>query len=148
MEFTINGVEYRAAKLTVFDQLKVSRKVLPLIAKIVSDVALLKNALKDKQPDSEAIFKTIETVLPKIADVLAEMPDESVDAILHPCLKVVSRKAPVGNAWVPVFSDGQLMFDDIDLFTMLGIAARVIGDNLGNFLHALPTKETATPPAE
>lgn len=147
MEFTINGVEYRAAKLTVFDQLKVSRKVLPLIAKIVSDVALLKNTLKDKQPDSEAIFKTIETVLPKIADVLAEMPDESVDAILHPCLKVVSRKAPVGNAWVPVFSDGQLMFDDIDLFTMLGIAARVIGDNLGNFLHALPTKETATQPA-
>lgn len=147
MEFTINGVEYRAAKLTVFDQLKVSRKVLPLIAKIVSDVALLKNALKDKQPDSEAIFKTIETVLPKIADVLAEMPDESVDAILHPCLKVVSRKAPVGNAWVPIFSDGQLMFDEIDLFTMLGIAARVVGDNLGNFLNALPTTETATPPA-
>lgn len=148
MEFTINGVEYRAAKLTVFDQLKVSRKVLPLIVKIVSDVALLKNALKDKQPESEAIFKTIETVLPKIADVLAEMSDENVDAILHPCLKVVSRKAPVGNAWVPVFSDGLLMFDDIDLFTMLGIAARVIGDNLGNFLHALPTTETTTPPAE
>lgn len=147
MEFTINGVEYRATKLSVFDQLKVSRKVLPLIAKIVSDVSLLKNALKDKQPDSEAIFKTIETVLPKIADVLAEMPDESVDAILHPCLKVVSRKSTQGN-WTPIFGDGVLMFDEIDLFTMLGITARVIGDNLGNFLRALPTKETVTPPAE
>lgn len=146
MEFTINGVEYRAAKLSVFDQLKVSRKVLPLITKIVSDVDLLKNTLKEKKPDSDAIFKTIETVLPKIADVLAEMSDESVNAILHPCLAVVSRKSSVGN-WTPVFSGGELMFDDIDLFTMLGITARVIGDNLGNFFHALPTTETATPPA-
>ncbi|WJV61057.1 hypothetical protein PCO87_14120 [Pectobacteriaceae bacterium C52] len=143
MEFTINGVEYRAAKLSVFDQLKVSRKVLPLIAKLVSDVALLKNALKDKRPSSEDIFKTLETVLPKIADAVAEMPDESVDAILHPCLKVVSRKSVMGN-WTPIFSEGDLMFEDIDLFTMLGIAARVVGDNLGNFLHALPTKETDT----
>ncbi|AUG99750.1 hypothetical protein CWC46_07895 [Prodigiosinella confusarubida] len=143
MEFTINSVEYRAAKLSVFEQLKVSRKVLPLIAKIVSDVALLKNTLKDKKPGQEEIFKTLETVLPKIADALAEMPDESVDAILHPCLKVVSRKSAMGN-WTPIFSDGVLMFDDIDLFAMLGIAARVVGDNLGNFLRALPTSETVT----
>lgn len=145
MEFTINGVGYRAAKLSVFDQLKVSRKVLPLLAKVVSDVSLLKNALQEKRADNDAIFKTVETVLPKIADVLAEMPDESVNAILHPCLKVVSRQAPVGNSWVPIFSDGELMFDDIDLFTMLGIAARVIGDNLGNFFNALPTSATGTP---
>lgn len=143
MEFTINGVEYRAAKLSVFDQLKVSRKVLPLIAKVIADVSLLKNALKDKEPSSDQIFTTLETVLPKIADVLADMPDESVNAILHPCLKVVSRKSVMGN-WTTIFSEGDLMFDDIDLFTMLGIAARVVGNNLGNFLHALPTKETET----
>lgn len=143
MKFTLNGVEYHADKLSVFDQLKVSRKVLPLIAKVIADVSLLKNALKDKEPGRDQIFKTLETVLPKIADVLAEMPDESVDAILHPCLRVVSRKSAMGN-WTPIFSEGDLMFEDIDLFTMLGIAARVVGDNLGNFLHALPTKEMDT----
>ncbi|WP_054177766.1 phage tail assembly chaperone [Trabulsiella odontotermitis] len=143
MKFTLNGVEYHADKLSVFDQLKVSRKVLPLIAKVIADVSLLKNALKDKEPGRDQIFKTLETVLPKIADVLAEMPDESVDAILHPCLRVVSRKSAMGN-WTPIFSEGDLMFEDIDLFTMLGIAARVVGDNLGNFLHALHTKETDT----
>ncbi|SCC65850.1 phage tail assembly chaperone [Kosakonia oryziphila] len=146
MEFTTNGVEYRAAKLTVFDQLKVSRKLLPLIAKLVSDAAILKNAVKDKKADKEHIFKTLETVLPKIADALADMPDESVNAILHPCLKVVMRKSTAGN-WTAIFVEDQLMFDDIDLFAMLGIVGRVVVDNMGNFLHALPTKETDTPPA-
>jgi hypothetical protein len=73
------------------------------------------------------------TILPKIADVVAGMPEEDVNAILFPCLSVVTRKAITGN-WTPVFSNGSLMFDDIDLFTMLNIAGRVAADNLGNFL--------------
>jgi hypothetical protein len=31
MEFDINGVDYRATKLSVFDQLKVCRKLLPAV---------------------------------------------------------------------------------------------------------------------
>ena len=34
MEFEIKGVKYRAAKLSVFDQLKVTRKLLPVLAGI------------------------------------------------------------------------------------------------------------------
>lgn len=37
MECNINGVEYRAAKLNVFDQLKVTRKLLPLLAGMMTD---------------------------------------------------------------------------------------------------------------
>ena len=84
----------------------------------------------------------IGTILPKIADVVAGMPDEDVNAILHPCLSVVSRQSIAKN-WTPVFSNGELMFDDIDLFTMLNIAGRVAADNLGNFLPAPPTSGTA-----
>ncbi|CCS30255.1 phage tail assembly chaperone [Salmonella enterica] len=148
MEFTINGVEYRAAKLTVFDQLKVCRKLLPVLSSVVPDLSSLRAAAGKTTGDSAAVDSAINTILPKIADVVAGMPDESVDAILHPCLKVVSRKAPVGNGWTPIFDGGVLMFDDIDLFTMLGIAGRVVADNLGNFLPALPMKGTDTPPAE
>ena len=135
MDFEIKGKQYRAAKLSVFDQLKVSRKLLPLIAKLVSDASQNKDASK------EQLFSVLETILPKIADVLADMPDETVDSILHPCLSVVARKSDMGN-WTPVFSDGSLMFGDIDLFSMLNIAGRVVADNLGNFLPAPPTSET------
>lgn len=43
--------------------------------------------------------------------------------------------------WTPVFNSGQLMFDDIDLLTMLQLVARVVADSLGNFL---PTPLTST----
>jgi hypothetical protein len=140
MDFEIKGKQYRAAKLSVFDQLKVSRKLLPLIAKLVSDASMLRAAAQNKTASKEQLFSVLETILPKIADVLADMPDETVNSILHPCLSVVARKSDMGN-WTPVFSDGSLMFDDIDLFSMLNIAGRVVADNLGNFLPApLPAR--------
>lgn len=141
MEFSLNGAQYSASKLSVFDQLKVSRKLLPLIANVVSDVSMLKAAAQNRAATGEQTFEAIQTVLPKIADALADMPDESVNAILHPCLKVVRRKSTAGN-WTDIFIEDQLMFDDIDLFAMLGIVGRVVVDNLGNFLNALPTSET------
>ncbi|MFJ5317208.1 phage tail assembly chaperone [Pectobacterium versatile] len=147
MEFTLNGVEYRAAKLSVFDQLKVCRKLLPVLSSVVSDLSTLRGAAEKTANDSREVDRIINVILPKIADVVADMPDESVDAILHPCLKVVSRKSAVGN-WTSIFSDGQLMFEDIDLFTMLSIAGRVVADNLGNFLHELPASATPTPSAD
>lgn len=97
MDFKINGAEYRATKLDVFSQLKVSRKLLPLIATIVSDIQMLKEA----GGEGGDKFKALETILPKIAGSLADMPDESVNAILFPCLSVVTRKTAAGN-WAPV----------------------------------------------
>ena len=52
------------------------------------------------------------------------------------------------SAWVPVCQQGTMAFDDIDLFVMLQLVARVVADSLGNFLQGLPTSETNTPPAE
>ncbi|HKS34808.1 MAG TPA: hypothetical protein VJS14_13875 [Enterobacteriaceae bacterium] len=144
MDFQINGAEYRAVKLSVFDQLKVCRKLLPVLSSVVSDLSELRGAAGKMSSDSGAVDSAINTVLPKIADVVADMPDESVNAILFPCLSVVTRKSAVGN-WTPVFTEDSLMFDDIDLFTMLNIAGRVVADNLGNFLPVPPTSETADP---
>ncbi|WP_410293302.1 phage tail assembly chaperone, partial [Klebsiella pneumoniae] len=42
MEFEIKGVNYRTAKLDVFQQLKVSRKLLPVLAGLVSEFSTLK----------------------------------------------------------------------------------------------------------
>lgn len=141
MEFDINGAEYRAKKMTVFEQLKVCRKLLPVLSSIVPDLAALRETAGAVSADGETVGKIINNLLPKMADVLANMPDESVEAILHPCLSVVSRRT-VSGGWAPVFRDGELMFDDIDLFTMLGIAGRVVADNLGNFLPEPPTSAT------
>lgn len=140
MEFEIKGVQYRTAKLSVFDQLKVSRKLLPVLAGVLADFQGIKAAAEGGD-----VYKAMETALPKIADSLADMSEEDTNAIIFPCLSVVSRQN--GKSWAPVMSQGELMFDDIDLMSMLQMVGRVVGDSLGNFLPALPASETAPPPA-
>lgn len=141
MEITIKDQQYRIGKLSVFEQLKVSRKLLPVLAGLVSDFRNIQSRLSAK--DTEG---ALESILPKIADAVSGLSDADVDAILFPCLQVVARQH--GKGWVPVCQQGTLAFDDIDLFVMLQLVARVVADSLGNFLQGLPTSETNTPPAE
>lgn len=136
MEFEIKGVNYRASKLSVFDQLKVSRKLLPVLAGMLGDFQGIKSAAEGGD-----VYKALEKALPKIADSLAEMSEEDTNAIIFPCLSVVARQN--GKVWAPVMSQNELMFDDIDLMSMLQIVGRVVGDSLGNFLPAAPDKEIA-----
>ena len=138
MEFEIKGVNYRTAKLDVFQQLRVSRKLLPVLAGLVSEFSTLK--AQAAAGNSGAVLKS---VLPKIADTLAALPDDDVNAVIFPCLSVVSRQHEKG--WAKIFDQGVLMFDDIDLFTMLQLVARVVADSLGNFLKELPDSEKADP---
>jgi hypothetical protein len=54
-------------------------------------------------------------------------------------LGIVQRKQ--GSAWAPVWSSqgACLMFDDVDLATILPLVVRVITDNLGPFISGLLT---------
>ncbi|HIF6258333.1 hypothetical protein HB664_20495 [Enterobacter sp. DNB-S2] len=144
MECNINGVEYRAAKLNVFDQLKVTRKLLPLLAGMMADFGSIRSLLPaDGKVDSknfDELKPVFETLLPRIADELASMKEEDTNAIIHPCLSVVARKN--GTVWTPVFNSGELMFDDINLLIMLQLVARVVADSLGNFLPVSLTSAT------
>lgn len=139
MEFEIKGQKYRAAKLSVFEQLKVSRKLLPLLSGLLGEIKVLRQ-LKTGQVSIEDALKV---ALPVIAQKLADLSDDDSNAIIHPCLAVVSREA--GKSYTSIFTSGQLMFDDIDLMDMLQIVARVVGDSLGNFLPELPDSVTDAP---
>ena len=147
MEFEIKGVNYRTSKLSVFDQLKVTRKLLPVLAGIMPDMQSIKDALPKEggEADPQAVYGVLEKALPKIAEKLADMTEEDTNAIIFPCLSVVARQN--GKVWAPVMNSGELMFDDIDLMSMLQMVGRVVGDSLGNFLPAAPASETQPPPA-
>lgn len=138
MEIELNGHHYRAAKLSVFDQLKVTRRLLPILSGLMGVMGDLKKLHQGEM--------AIEALLPMIADTVAQMSDSDCDAILHPCLSVVSRQNE--KKWVPVFSQSTLMFDDIDMMTLLQIVGHVIGDSLGNFFLAPQGNETAIPPSQ
>ncbi|EKZ6358455.1 hypothetical protein RE061_000736 [Klebsiella aerogenes] len=161
MECTIKGVNYRANKLGVFEQLKVSRKLLPILAGLMADFSSIKNLLpaggvKELFPEGgeevgeavnlERLEPVFNMLLPRIADELSKLTEDDTNAIIHPCLAMVVREN--GKQWTPVFRSGELMFDDIDLFSMLQLVARVVADSLGNFLPELPDNATPTPKAD
>ncbi|SFB04119.1 hypothetical protein SAMN05216502_105425 [Citrobacter amalonaticus] len=146
MEFEIKGIKYNAGKLSVFDQLKVSRKLLPVLTGVLADFGSVRAMLPAggmENANLDALAPVLEKVLPRIASELSALSEEDTNAIIHPCLAVVARQN--GKTWAPVFNSGQLMFDDLDLFSMLQIVARVVADSLGNFLPALPTSATPDP---
>lgn len=139
MEFEIKGNAYRIAKMSVFDQFKVSRKLLPVVSGMLSDFQAIKMLAAKK--DSVSIM---EKVLPKIAKSLSELSDEDANAVIFPCMAVAARKHK--KSWVPVMQGDVMAFDDLDMLDMLNIVGRVVGDSLGNFLRELPTAPTDKPP--
>lgn len=135
MEFEIKGNTYRVAKLSVFDQFKVSRKLLPVLSGMLSEFQAIKGLAA--KGDSVSIM---EKVLPRIAQSLSDLSDADANAVIFPCLAVVSRQHQ--KSWVPVLQGDAIAFDDIDMLGMLQIVGRVVGDSLGNFLRELPTAPT------
>ncbi len=66
------------------------------------------------------------------------VPQSDMDVALNACLSVVTRHVSGDRGWAPVASkDGALMFDDIDMGTMLQIVWHVIAAHrLVDFLAA------------
>lgn len=131
LEFEVAGQRYRAEKLDAFKQLHVSRKIAPIIPKLLPMFLRFseqKGALKD---DLEGMAEAFEP----LAQALAEMPDADCEYVFNACLGMVMRNQQ-GN-WASIWAGGSLMFDDIDLGAMVQITAKVIWDSLGNFTRGL-----------
>lgn len=144
-EFEINGVEFRSGKLDTFKQLHVSRKIAPLVPKVLPAFAAITRRRKadGESIDAENLGLIAEAMQP-VADVLAEMSDADVEFILSNCLSVVQRKQ--GKDWQPIWRNGAIMFDDIELPLMIQITLKVIWDNLGGFIQGLLAKQTTSSP--
>lgn len=137
IEFELEGHTYRIGKLDAFKQFHVSRRIAPVIPRLVP--AFMKmTAAGGAAQDMGAISEA----LAPFADALAEMPDASAEYVIATCLSVVQRRQ--NSSWSPVWSvtGNTIMFDDMDLSTMLPLVVRVIKDNLGSFISGLLTGQT------
>lgn len=154
IEFEINGLKFRAGKLDVFKQLHVSRKVAPVLPKLMP--VFLEFAKTAKTP-ATAIDPTgtapaggvdlvaVASAMEPLAKVLAEMPDADVEYVVNTCLSVVAINQ--SNNWADVLApSGVVMFDAVDMPVMLQLVAKVIQDSLGPFLSGFLAKVPPTNP--
>jgi len=111
----LNGETYKFGKMPVKVQFHVARRLAPLLAGMSGG--------------SAAGFMGI---LGSMAEALSRMTDEDTDYVLDKCMTVCHRKQ--GERWAPMTnSAGHLMFQDIDLQTMMRLAVGAIQYNLGAF---------------
>lgn len=123
METQINGNTYRIGKLDARTQFHVARRLAPLLAGIGKTLNQPKN--------KDDLFSTFGP----LADALSSMSDEDTDYVLDKCLSVVHRAQ--GNQFAPVMTtNGRMMFDDIDLPSMMQLAVTVVRENIGGFFPA------------
>ena len=160
----INGIDYSIGRLNAVDQFHVSRKIAPIVPKLMPIIAEVakgdlsktiaaieaQNAHKSteneddqeapEQSDVDADLSDLEPLaeaFSPLMDVIAQMPEEDVNYIIFKCLGVVKRGGAV------VCRNNTIMFDDIDMTQLLPLVIATIRINMGNFIQGLLTKASS-----
>lgn len=136
-QFPCGAYNYRAGVIDARAQFHIVRRMAPFLgglAPVLGKVQAIKavgGSAKDmKQEDMLEI-------LPKIADALANMDDETADYVIFGLLAVVTREQGQGLGWAPVAGSKSMMFSDITMPQMITLAGRALMANLGDFFAVL-----------
>lgn len=129
-QFTVGKYICVADKMDVFDQLFVSRKLLPIMAAALPS-GMGVGGLK------ELLSMDISVVLPGITSTIANLPEQDVRDLLVKLLTPVRIQQEGGYA--PMIINGSIMFQDIELPDLMKIAFHSGKFSLQNFFAALPS---------
>jgi hypothetical protein len=122
----VNGIEYLLGSLTAKKQLHVSRRVAPVLASALTNLA--------GAPAGLTMDQILLTAARPIADTLSKMTDEDVDYVVDTCLAVCKRKATERGGWVNVMNAaGGIQFADMQMDALLALTAAVIEKDIMPF---------------
>lgn len=146
----INGVQYAIGSLNTFDALHVARLIAPLAPVLFGDVfsrlgdLFAKSAQKeDASPEDLAreIGDLIMIAEPFIYRVSA-MDRASFEDLVNTCLSCVERKS--GSTFSHVIVNGNLMFADMDIVTVLKLTVNVIAREIRPIIAVLLKSQGST----
>jgi hypothetical protein len=131
---TLNGHKYVIGRLDAFEQLHVARRLAPMLSSLLAAFASAPAILSAKADGDEDAFnlQVLELATGPLADSFAKMPQADVDYVVQACLAVCQRKQESGHAKVYARGGGML-FQDMQLDTLLGLVWFVIQENLSSF---------------
>jgi hypothetical protein len=130
----VGGFSYRIGRIDARKQFHVSRRLMPLLARLGGAAAL------KSQAGADGFTK----FLGPLSEVLSKMSDEDVDYVLDACLSVCQRIQPNGQGAPVMARGGGMMFNDIDMGQMVQLTVHVIRENLSGFF---PGATAESPPA-
>jgi hypothetical protein len=137
-ELTLHNIDFRIGRLNVFDQADVSRVIAPFIPSLIPMFKAFGSA-----SESDAKMAELISASQPFLDAMARMSRDDSRFVISTCLSVVRRRQ--GEAWSIVYNRdaGTMMFDDLDLSSVLPLVVRVVRDNLGPFISGILTGQAA-----
>jgi len=138
----INGIEYTIGRLNAVDQFHVSRKIAPIVPKLMpiiaevakGDLAKVIDSLSEEENGDLKELQPLADALSPFMDAIAQMPEEDVNFIIFKCLSVAKRGGAV------VCRNNSIMFDNLGMTELLPLVIATIRLNLGNFIQGLLMK--------
>lgn len=124
----VAGHRYSIGKLSALSQFHVMRRLAPLLAGVGPDLL--------KIPEAKDTGEMLGLMSP-LAQALADLKDEDANYVIFTCLSVVSREQSSGWARMVAGSPPALMFEDIDMFTMIRLTVEVVQENFRDFFKEL-----------
>lgn len=147
IEFEIGAHAYKGGGMTPLVQFHITRRLAPFMGAMakVRGTNQVRDTGNDEDGKQEPQPLMAEAIQP-IMDAVASMRDEDAEYVLFSCLATVKRKQ--NDSWAALTtSNKQLMFQDVDMSTMLQIAVKVLISDLGPFFGGLFAQAQAAAPA-
>lgn len=138
-EINVGADTFRIGRLDAMKQLHVARRLGPIMAGLGSSIMELLQQERPADAEGEEGGSAASmqkeaamlALMAPIMDVVAEMPDETVDYIVRTCLSVVQRRQ--GDKWAPMMRGTNFMFQDVDMTLLIRLTVEVVKENLGGF---------------
>lgn len=137
-EFQINGVNYRLSKVNAMKQFHLVRKLGPLLGELMPVLKNLGNIIQKEELKESDKFEAIAEIATPLFVGLSKLSDKDSEFIINGLLSTVEMQQE-NNYFAFLATDKGLMFQNIELPTMLQVAGRALMYNIGNFFVALPS---------
>lgn len=138
-DFKVGSYEFKLSKIDAFKQFHIVRRLSPILGDLAPHMnAISKLSQKNGKSEAEK-FDELAGLLKPILDGIAKLSDADANLVLFGLLSGVEIKQSTGH-WAYVVRDSVLMFNDLDLPTLLAAAGKSLAYNLSGFFAVLPQK--------
>ncbi len=151
VEIEVNGHTYRIGKLDAMTQFHITRRLGLLLQgadklnKELMNIFIKMESGEETNSSSDLSQEDVHgmaNAVSILAEGFAEMPDKDANYIILGCLGTVQRKQDSGG-WADVAPNRRIMFQDIDMYTMIRLVYETLKGFLGDFFGVLPKRFVA-----
>ncbi len=137
-DFEINGKKFKLNKIDAFKQFHIVRRIAPILADLIPAMKGMASAQKNLVSASEdEKFEVFAGLAAPLLNGLSKLSDTDANLVLHGLLASVEMsQEPAG--WARISNGEMLMFQSLELPTLLQIAGRAFMFNMTGFFALMP----------